>query len=204
MEKSLILRVLLTPVLLVSFLLSGCAGDSDDSSADNEASAKFGGATLSALRRGAAPLIQFDSMQQANPAVGVYKYAISDGQEVVGTLVVPDDKDYDLYFYDTNGDRVAKVETEGNGIDESLEYTIAGFSILYVVIYDGIGDVNESGGGNYNFTLSLKAEPEEIVLTEVDEAAVAMMIKGLLKQLLLIQLFLVAYIMVLIMMIFMY
>lgn len=167
MKENSILRLLLIPFLLVSFLLTGCV---PNDATEEELSGEFGGPTLSSLRRGAAPLAAFDVAQQANPAVGIYKYSVSDAQEVVGTLVVPDDADYDLYFYDTDGNRVAKVETSGNGIDESLEYTIAGFSTLYVVIYDGIGGIHNNEGSNYSFTLSLKADPQEIEMTEVDES----------------------------------
>lgn len=160
-------QIIMAPVLLTSLLLTGCGSGS---SSDPE---NFGGPTLSSTRQGAAPFIQLDTLQAGNPAVGVYKYSGTDGQKLVGTLVVPDDKDYDLYFYDANGDRVAMVETSGNGVDETLEYTIDGFTTLYIVIYDGEGDVGDNEGENYGFTLSEQIVEEEVVveLTEVDEAA---------------------------------
>ncbi len=166
-------HICMVPIILASLILSACGA-----STDNE---NYGGQTLSEVRRGAAAWVEFDITSEDNPAIAVYKYAVADEQEIIATLTVPGDKDYDLYLYNTDGARVAKVETSGNGVDESLEFTIDNFTTLYVVIYDGIGNSDTTNtGGNYGLILSLKAEEEtpdlevpdvEIVLTETPETA---------------------------------
>lgn len=133
--------LLILPSLLL--ILTGCGSDSDETtetSDDPLRALTFGEATLSATRRNAAPLVQFDTVYKYDYFLGVYKYAVTPGDNVVGTVKMPNDKDYDLYFYDTSGDRVAFIETAGAGVDETLSYTVGDFNTLYVVVYDPDAD----------------------------------------------------------------
>ncbi len=136
-------RIYMVSVILASLILAGCGSSGSDTE-------NYGGETLSETRRGASPLIEYDTLYTANPAVGVYQYDVSEGDVIITTLTVPEDKDYDLFFYDVDGKRVAQAATSGAGIDETLEYTVEKSNRLYVVIHDGIGNADtDDAGGSY-------------------------------------------------------
>jgi len=98
----------------------------------------YGGETLDSTRRGSAAQAQFDTTYSYDCFLGVYKYDVAAEQEIIGTVSVPEDKDYDFYFYNAAGERVASSTNEGKGVAEAIDYTVTASDStpLYVVVYD--------------------------------------------------------------------
>lgn len=158
----------LIPALLL--ILTGCGSDdSSNDSSDPLRAQTFGEATLSSARRNAAPLVEFDTTYKYDYFLGVYKYTVTQGDQVVGTVKMPDDKDYDLYFYDTSGNRVAFIETEGKGEDETLSYTVGDFTTLYVVAYDP--DADEDSTTEYELLMRRSSQVSEVEPNDTFETA---------------------------------
>lgn len=140
--------------IFLATLLVGCgSGDEDDdstvdlsaiegspncSSIQGLRTTEYGEATLDVTRRGAAAAANFDTTYSYECFLGVYKYTVTADQEIIGTVSVPEDKDYDFYFYNAAGERVASSTNEGKDVNESISYTVTASDStpLYVVVYD--------------------------------------------------------------------
>lgn len=136
------MRKLILPVI-VSTMLAACAGDDADSS-DTVVAPESAGATsledcsnvsLSTTRINAAARTTVNTELTFDNALAVWRMPVSVGQELTAQMTVPDDKDYNIAFFDGSGNKLACADTEGNGVDETLEYTVASISEIWVKVW---------------------------------------------------------------------
>lgn len=118
--------------------LSSIEGSPNCASIQNLRGNSYGGTSLDSVRRGSAAVAVFDTTYSYECFLGVYKYAVTADQEIIASVTVPEDKDYNLYFYNAAGTRVASSENQGKGVDESINYkvTSSDSTPLYVQVYD--------------------------------------------------------------------
>ena len=144
------MRKILIPVV-AGMLLSACAGedaDSDDSTdstnSDTVVAPESPGATsledcsnvsLSTTRINAAARTTVNTELTFDNALAVWRMPVTVGQELTADLTVPEDKDYNIAFFDGSGNKLACADTEGNGVDETLEYTVASISEIWVKVW---------------------------------------------------------------------
>lgn len=82
--------------------------------------------SLSSARISAAARTTLGTELVFTKALAVYRIPVTEGQDVTADLNVPDDKDYNIAFFNGSGSLLACEDTEGNGVDEMLEYEISG------------------------------------------------------------------------------
>ena len=138
------MRKLLFPAIAMA-MLTACAGDDADSSDTTSVVApESAGATsledcsnvsLSTTRINAAARTTVNTELTFDNALAVWRMPVSVGQELTAQMTVPDDKDYNIAFFDGSGNKLACADTEGNGVDETLEYTVASISEIWVKVW---------------------------------------------------------------------
>ena len=138
------MRKLILPVI-ASTMLAACAGDDADSSDSTTVVApESPGATsledcsnvsLSTTRINAAARTTVNTELTFDNALAVWRMPVSTGQELTAEMIVPADKDYNIAFFDGSGNKLACADTEGNGVDETLEYTVASISEIWVKVW---------------------------------------------------------------------
>jgi hypothetical protein len=138
------MRKLLFPAIAMA-MLTACAGDDADSPDTTSVVApESAGATsledcsnvsLSTTRINAAARTTVNTELTFDNALAVWRMPVSEGQELTAEMTVPDDKDYNIAFFDGSGNKLACADTEGNGVDETLEYTVASISEIWVKVW---------------------------------------------------------------------
>lgn len=135
------MRSLILPCIS-ALLLTACAGESDSDSsvvapesAGSTSLEDCSNVSLSATRIGAAARTTVNTVLTFDNALAVWRMPVSAGQELIAELVVPDDKDYNIAFFDDSGNKLACADTEGNGVDETLEYTVSTVNEIWVKVW---------------------------------------------------------------------
>ena len=91
--------------------------------------------SLSAGRIAAAARTTLGTELIFTQALAVYRIPVTEGQEVTADLTVPDDKDYNMAFFNSSGSLLACTDTEGNGVDETLDYEVSGVTEIWVKVW---------------------------------------------------------------------
>ena len=136
------MRKLLLPIM-AGTLLAACAGDDADDSTAVIAPESPGATSLedctnvslSTTRINAAARTTVNTELTFDNALAVWRMPVTEGQELTAEMTVPDDKDYNIAFFDGSGNKLACADTEGNGVDETLEYTVASISEIWVKVW---------------------------------------------------------------------
>ena len=138
------MRKLILPVI-ASTMLAACAGDDADSSdsttvvapesPDATSLEDCSNVSLSTTRINAAARTTVNTELAFDNALAVWRMPVSTGQELTAEMNVPADKDYNIAFFDGSGNKLACADTEGNGVDETLEYTVASISEIWVKVW---------------------------------------------------------------------
>ena len=68
-------------------------------------------------------------------ALGIWKLAVSDGQPLTATMEVPDDKDYQMALFDTDGNKLACSDNAGFGTGEQMEYEVDNLTMVWLKVW---------------------------------------------------------------------
>ncbi|WP_430459529.1 hypothetical protein ACQUQU_09960 [Thalassolituus sp. LLYu03] len=124
-------------ILLVfsALTLTGCFGTDDSSTPATTSDETCDDVSLGQARRDAAFLAALNVNLSHNQALGVWKFVVSDGQPLTVTMDVPDDKDYQMALFDTNGNKLACSDNAGLGVGEQMEYEVDNLTMVWLKIW---------------------------------------------------------------------
>ena len=136
---------LIFPIAAVAMLTACAGGDADDSTTTGVVAPESPGATsledcsnvsLSTTRINAAARTTLNTELTFTNALAVWRMPVSIDQDLVADMTVPDDKDYNIAFFDGTGNKLACSDTTGNGVDETINYTVAsGIEEIWVKVW---------------------------------------------------------------------
>ena len=146
--------------VMAGVFLSACAGD-DSGDDDGVVAPESPGATsledcsnvsLSTTRINAAARTTLNTELIFSNALAVWRMPVTAGQDLEADMTVPDDKDYNMAFFDGSGNKLACAYTVGKGVDEAIDYTVAsGISEIWVKVW------TPELASRSNFTLTVAA-----------------------------------------------
>jgi len=134
---------LITPILACT-LLTACMGESDDETTSVVAPESPGATSLedcsnvslSTTRINAAARTTLNTELTFDNALAVWRMPVSVDQDLVAEMTVPSDKDYNIAFFDGSGNKLACADTSGNGVNETINYTVAsGIEEIWVKVW---------------------------------------------------------------------
>jgi len=134
---------LITPILACT-LLTACMGESDDETTSVVAPESPGATSLedcsnvslSTTRINAAARTTLNTELTFDNALAVWRMPVSVDQDLVAEMTVPSDKDYNIAFFDGSGNKLACSDTTGNGVNETINYTVAsGIEEIWVKVW---------------------------------------------------------------------
>lgn len=147
---------------LATLVLTACISSDDNATSSTTSLETCSNVTLGQGRREAAALLELNTDQPFTNALAVYKVAVSNGQRLTANLEVPDDKDYNMALFDTNGNKLGCSDNAGLGTNEVVEYEVNNLSMVWVKVWTALSPSNSA------FVLSVNT-PVESVAQPLDE-----------------------------------
>ncbi len=111
-------------------LVAGCNESANSTSADTCATV-----SITSERIANAAGAELGSAQVFTQALAIYRYQVTPGMRLTATLDVPDDKDYQMAFFDTLGNRLSCSENAGVGVDESMQLDVGSRTEVLVRVW---------------------------------------------------------------------
>ncbi len=143
---------IIIPTLALLFV--GCAETSNTTSTETCANV-----ALSPMRIADAATATAGTPQVFTQALAIYRYTVTPGARLTATLDVPADKDYQMAFFDTSGNRLSCSDSAGLGVDEAMQVDVGDRTQVLVKVW------TDTSPSNSAFTL-LVTSAVSVAVTE--------------------------------------
>lgn len=99
---------------------------------------------------------------QHTAALGIWKFPVTNGQSLTATMEVPDDKDYQMALFDTNGNKLACSDNAGFGTPELMTYEVNNLTMVWLKVWTSASPSNSAA-------TIIVSTPVVSVPTDIDE-----------------------------------